>query len=306
MTSWRYLHVDVFTDSPLQGNQLAVFTEANGMSATLMQAIALEMSFPESTFVLPKEDPSTDVKMRIFTPARELPMAGHPTVGAAFALAYEGTIEAGRPRFVLGLGIGPTPVDLEWKGDRLTCAWMNQPRPRFGTAIKNVDELAAGLGLSVSDLRDDQLPVQEVSSGIPFLMVPVRSREAVDSAEVDVGKLRSFTRSAGLGDLGFFVFSLAPAPDGATAYSRMFGHDLGMREDPATGSASGPLGCYLVLHGAVDRAMAGSMTSLQGVRMGRPSRIHISIETEGDEFTQVKVGGSAVVVGEGKLVSGGS
>src|SRR4249920_3340575 len=127
----RYLHYDVFTDTPFEGNQLAVFTEARGLSPQQMQKLAREMNFSESTFILPAEAAGTDIRMRIFTPGSELPMAGHPTVGSTFALAHEKVIASGQGRFVFGLGVGPTPVELSWKHDVLDFAWMDQQPPDF-------------------------------------------------------------------------------------------------------------------------------------------------------------------------------
>src|SRR5215203_2304277 len=133
--TYRYLHVDVFTDRPFEGNQLAVFPEPHGLTAEEMQTIALEMNFSECTFIFPAEAPGTDVRMRIFTPGEELPMAGHPTIGSTFALVKEGVIKPGQQGFVFGLGVGPTPVSLEWKNEALDFAWMTQKYPEFGGKI---------------------------------------------------------------------------------------------------------------------------------------------------------------------------
>src|SRR5215510_11990934 len=135
---YDYLHLDVFTDRPLTGNQLAVFLNAPGLDPDVMQRIALEMAFSETTFVFPPEHPGVDYRVRIFTPRSELPMAGHPTIGTTFALAYEHFIKVGSESITLGLGIGPTPVTLEWTGSRLRFAWMTQPRPEFGVTIHDI------------------------------------------------------------------------------------------------------------------------------------------------------------------------
>ena len=132
MPEYRYLHYDVFTDARFEGNPLAVLPDARGLSTEQMQTIAQEMAFSETTFVLPRERDDTDIRMRIFTPAAELPMAGHPTIGSTFALAREGLIRPGAERFVFGLGVGPTPVDLSWDGEALSFAWMTQRAPEFG------------------------------------------------------------------------------------------------------------------------------------------------------------------------------
>ena len=133
--SRSFLQYDVFTREPLTGNQLAVFVDARGLAGDRMQALAREMNFSESTVILPSETAGTDVRMRIFTPATEMPMAGHPTIGSAFALAHTGLIQPGLPRFVFGLDVGPTPVDLEWEGERLRFAWMTQLNPTFGPEL---------------------------------------------------------------------------------------------------------------------------------------------------------------------------
>ena len=304
MPGHRYLHYDVFTRRPLAGNQLAVFPEAAGLDPALMQRIALEMAFPETTFILPPETDDTDVRMRIFTPRRELPMAGHPTIGSTFALASEGVIGPDRDRLVFGLGIGPTPVSLEWAGDELTFAWMRQPLPEFGPLIEDKDrgEVAAALGIDPGDITAG-LPIQVVSSGLPVLFVPLETRRAVDAVTFELAGLRPVFARHRLDDLPVFVFSLETGHDDATAYSRMFAPAFGIPEDPATGGASGPLGAYLVHHGAVSPDGIAQMVSLQGVKMGRPSRVHISISSSASskdgDITFVQVGGAAVLVAEG-------
>ena len=298
--SLSFLQYDVFTDQALTGNQLAVFLDGRELSTERMQAIAREMNFSESTFILPSEAAGTDVRMRIFTPANELPMAGHPTIGSTFALAHTGTISAGQSRFVFGLGVGPVPVDLEWDGDRLRFAWMTQLKPVFGPPIEAREAVAAAIGLGTDDLASDS-PIQQVSTGLPFLFVPIRSRDAVDRASSDGSAHRRLMSLIGV-DLGIFLFAVLPPGSPETAYSRMFAPTFGMIEDPATGSASGALGCYLVRHGLVTGDDAVRMVSLQGVAMGRPSRIHIAIDSRGDEIVSVKVGGTAVLVARGELL----
>jgi trans-2,3-dihydro-3-hydroxyanthranilate isomerase len=294
-----FLQYDVFTDEALTGNQLAVFLDGRGLSTERMQAIAREMNFSESTFILPAEAAETDVRMRIFTPGNELPMAGHPTIGSTFALAHTGTIGAGSSRFVFGLGVGPVPVDLEWDGDRLRFAWMTQSKPVFGPAFDARDAVAAAIGLGSADLAPD-LQIQQVSTGLPFLFVPLRSRDAVDRASGDASAHRRLMSSIGV-DLGIFLFAVLPSGSPETAYSRMFAPAFGIVEDPATGSASGALGCYLVRHTLVTGDDSMQMVSLQGVAMGRPSRIYISIDSRGDDIVSVKVGGTAVLVARGEL-----
>ena len=149
-----YLHYDVFTDQPLVGNQLAVYLDGRSLSTERMQAIAREMNFSETTFILPAELPGTDVRMRIFTPGSELPMAGHPTIGSTFALAHAGVIAPDRRRFVFGLGVGPTPVDLEWEGGRFRFAWMTQLNPMFDAQVAPRKAVAEAIGRTEAEVAD--------------------------------------------------------------------------------------------------------------------------------------------------------
>jgi trans-2,3-dihydro-3-hydroxyanthranilate isomerase len=300
MTAYRYLHLDVFTNRAFEGNQLAVFPEPQGLSASQMQTIAKEMNFSESTFIFPP-DGKGDVRMRIFTPAEELPMAGHPTIGSTFALALEGTIARGREQFVFELGVGPTPVSLEWNDGGLAFAWMTQLLPVFGGVIADRAAFAAAVGLSPQDLIGDH-PVQSVTCGVPFLFVPVATRAAVDAVSIDRKALVRCSEASGLKELPIFFFSPERKGSGPeTVYSRMLAPGFGIAEDPATGSASGPLGCYMVRYGLIAPDAARSMLSLQGAAMGRPSQVHIAIDSENGSITRVRVGGASVLVGRGTL-----
>jgi trans-2,3-dihydro-3-hydroxyanthranilate isomerase len=292
-----YLHYDVFTDEALAGNQLAVFLNARGVPAERMQRIAREINFSETTFVLPAETPGTDARIRIFTPGTEMPMAGHPTIGSTFALAHVGFIPTGAPRFVCQLGVGPVPVDLEWRGRDLSFAWMTQMTPTFEAPVPYRSDVASAIGLEESDLAGD-LPIQAVSCGLPFLLVPLRDQATVDRAVVDGSAFRRLCERTAI-DMPIFLFSFTQP---AAAHSRMFAPELGIVEDPATGIASGPLGCYLVQHGLVAGGQAQHIISMQGVAMGRPSKIHIAIQGARDAITQVKVGGQAVLVAQGELL----
>lgn len=301
MPTYRYLHYDVFTDAPLEGNQLAVFPEPAGLTPEQMQRVTREMNFSESTFILPAEAPGTDVRMRIFTPGEELPMAGHPTIGSTFALADEGVIAPSRDRFMFGLGVGPTPVSLEWKGDTLDFAWMTQKNPDFGGEIGDRPAFARAIGVAPEDLAS--APPQAVSCGVPFLFAALKTRAAVDGLSVDARALAAVGRASGIDDLPLFVFTLdrAGSSGDEAVYSRMLAPGLGVAEDPATGGASGPLGCYLLRHGLMPANRLAHFISHQGVKMLRPSRIHISIDTTGSEITRVRIGGRSVRVGEGVL-----
>ncbi len=294
-----YLHWDVFTGEPFFGNQLAVFPSAADLDTPTMQRMAREMNFSESTFLLPAEQPGTDVRMRIFTPLQEMPMAGHPTIGSTFALAHNRFLEPERPRVVFGLNAGPTQVDLEWAGDQLRFAWMTQGLPVFGEIVDNRSLVASTLGLAPADLVAE-LPIQTVSCGVPFLFVPLRDRSTVDRAVSDTAAFHRLAAALGQ-QLAIFLFAVLPPGEEATAYSRLFAPALGITEDPATGAATGPLGCYLVEHGLVAGVAQAAMLSLQGVAMGRRSQLHMVVDGAPGAITRVRVGGQAVLVGRGEL-----
>jgi trans-2,3-dihydro-3-hydroxyanthranilate isomerase len=298
---YRYLHLDVFTSSRLEGNQLAVVFGAEALPSETMQAVAQEMAFSETVFVIPPGAAGQVARLRIFTPARELPMAGHPTIGSAFALVHERWIPPGRPDTSVELGVGPTRLELEWDGDRLAFAWMSQQRPAFGPVVEQAGVLAEALGLDAADITVTGLPIQSISCGVPFLLVPLGTRAAVDRAWLEAPALTRLCRETGVAEQGVFIFSLERVDADVTAYSRMFAPSLGVAEDPATGSAAGPLGCYLVAHGAVTPAQQARMVNLQGVRMRRPSRIVMSIGGSREGIESVRVGGTSVLVAEGTL-----
>jgi trans-2,3-dihydro-3-hydroxyanthranilate isomerase len=293
----RFLQYDVFTERPLTGNQLAVFMDGHGLATEVMAAMTRETNFSEATFVTPAEKPGTDIRLRIFGRGGEMPFAGHPVIGSTFALADDGVIAPETKTFTFGLNIGPTLVELEWQQDTLAFAWMTQQAPVFGSTLPDAARVAAAYGLPADALHPG-VPVQEVNCGSAFYLLALRTRAAVDQAAFDTRAIASIFESAQLPRRGIFVFSTEPGADGASVYSRM----IGGAEDPATGSASGPLGCYLVRYGLVPLDRATSIISAQGVKMNRPSRVHIRIDaTSPQGITRVRVGGSSVLVGEGRL-----
>jgi trans-2,3-dihydro-3-hydroxyanthranilate isomerase len=298
---YRYVHLDVFTDRRLAGNQLLVFIEPAGLDVDTMQAFTRESNLSECTFVFPSEQPGTDRRVRIFTRTAETPFAGHPTIGTAFALAHTGALKPGTPQTVFGLGVGPTNIDLEWKDGRLAFAWMTQLKPTFGKRIDDRAGVAQAIGVTADLIsKPDAVPAgQEVNCGSTFFIVPLATRKAVDAAVLDRAKVDAMFAAAGMQRRGIYVFSAERAQDDAIAYSRLLG-SAGI-EDPATGSAAGPAGCFAAQYGLapVDRPIV----FLQGVLVRRPSRIHVKIEKMGADISGVKVGGSAVVVGEGTMSS---
>jgi trans-2,3-dihydro-3-hydroxyanthranilate isomerase len=289
------VQVDVFTDRVFGGNPLAVVLDARGLDDATMQAIAREMNLSETTFLLPPTLPGCAARVRIFTPARELPFAGHPTIGTGWVLATRGAL-GGAAQASLEEGIGPVEISLEGDPTRPSFVWMRQREPVFGDAVPARAAVAAALGLDEGQLVPGA-PICTGSTGSLFLYVPLRDRAAVDRAVLDVAAMRAAVGAMPLP--GVFVF--APEPMGA--YSRMFApHTSGVPEDPATGSASGPLGAYLVTHGLVRSGADGvTLVSEQGTKMGRPSAVHIRLRTGAGAVTSVEVGGGVVPVLEGRL-----
>jgi trans-2,3-dihydro-3-hydroxyanthranilate isomerase len=304
---YRYLHADVFTDRAFEGNQLLVFLDPGGLSVDAMHTLTRESNYSECTFVFPPEQLGTDHRVRIFTRNGEVPFAGHPTIGTAFALASSGAIRAGSAKTTFGLGVGPTPLDLEWDGSRLKFAWMTQQKPTFGKTVTDNAALAAALGVEPGAIATSRAPAQEVYSGSTFFVVPMTTRQAVDAAVLDRAKIDAVFAAAGVQRRGVYVFSNERAQDQVDAYTRLVG--TGGIEDPATGSAAGPAGCYMVRYRFVPPASAGHLVFLQGVLVKRPSRLHVNV-TASDagassplDVTGVKVGGPAVIVGEGVVTS---
>lgn len=299
MDSLRFVQVDVFTERVLGGNPLAVVFEAGGLDERVMQAIAREMNCSETTFLLPPTRPECAARVRIFTPAREVPFAGHPTIGTAWVLATEGLLPKGTTRFNLEEGIGPVEVTLEGDPGRPSLLWMRHGEARFGPELPDRAGFARALGLEAADLLAGQ-PVRSGSTGNTFLYIPLRDREAVDRARLDVPALLA---AQGEGpNLGVFVFAADPDPRAGKVYSRMFApHTSGVPEDPATGSASGPLGAYLVERGLVAPAETVDIVSEQGTRMGRSSFVRIRIGMRGGRINEILVGGTVVPVIDGRL-----
>jgi trans-2,3-dihydro-3-hydroxyanthranilate isomerase len=298
MSRHDFYHVDVFTDRPFAGNQLAVFPDGRGLSAEQMQALAIEINFAETTFVLPPEDSANNFKVRIFTPGAELPMAGHPTVGTAYVLAREGKIRpsGGRAEVRFEEGVGPIPVTLEFEGDKPGMITMTQPRPTFGPTFENRQAIAEMLSLDASDIEAD-LPIEMVSCGVPFLYVPLRNLDAIKRVQlrtdVHARELSGFPTHE------LFLFTREVENPGSTVHSRMFAPGLGVVEDAATGAASGPLGCYMVRYGLAGAKPLARIVSEQGIEMGRPSFIHIEVEQSGGEILAVRVGGRCHYMGQG-------
>lgn len=291
--------VDVFTDRPFAGNPLAVFTDPGDLNSERMQVIARELNLSETTFVQPASLPGADYRVRIFTPLTELPMAGHPTLGTADVLARQGRLEPsdGVGRYVFEEGVGPIEVEIEWEDGAPGRISMSQPSPRFGRTLEDRAEIAAMLSLETSDLAE--LPIQVVSTGPPFLFVPLASLAAAEAASL---RLDAWRESLAESDAAtIFVFSLETVDASCDVHGRLFAPGFGIPEDPATGSAVCPLGAYLARHGVLDAGGRHTLLVEQGLEMGRPSRLEVEIVDAGGELT-VRVAGRTVKVADGRLV----
>jgi trans-2,3-dihydro-3-hydroxyanthranilate isomerase len=291
---YRFYTADVFTQRRFGGNPLAVFPDARGLTGTQMATLAREFNLSETVFVLPPADPANTRRLHIFTPGRELPFAGHPTVGAAFVLAALGEIPTptAETRIVFEEGIGLVPVTIHSRDGvpRFTQLSVAQ-LPTLGAAPPSVAAVAAMLSLSSEDIVHEENALQTVSCGVPFLMVPLRSREALRDAKPRADLFK--TSEA-------FVFW----DDGARVHARMFALDPEMKEDPATGSACASLGGYLAWHGRTARGSTSTIRVEQGVDMGRPSMLEVEVDTAPDgAVTGVRVGGASVLVAEGSIYS---
>jgi trans-2,3-dihydro-3-hydroxyanthranilate isomerase len=293
--SHRIHTVDVFAESPLAGNQLAVVLDAEDISGEAMQRIAKEMNISETTFVMRPQDPAHAARVRIFTPASELPFAGHPTVGTAWVLASEGLVPGGSMEFVLEEGVGPVRV-RGVKGPGGLTFWMRHPELTFGVVERRRAQAAEAIGLTEDDLVES-VPVQVVSTGNPLLFFALRDGLAVDEAVADFDLLRDVLK--GTNSFGAFIFAVVGAN---RLYSRMFSLDI--PEDPATGSGTGPLGAFAVRYGLVPRAPKVTLVSEQGTKMGRQSFLHIELTYRGEDDvpSDIEVGGSVRPVITGTLL----
>lgn len=291
--AYPFVQVDVFTNRIFGGNPLAVFLDGRGLSDGEMQAIAMEMNLSETTFVLPPEDVTHVARVRIFTPSAELPFAGHPTIGTSWVLREQGVVPGDAESFVLELGLGPIIVRVDQ--DFL---WMDQSAATFGPVVEDRAAVADAIGLEVDDLLPD-MPVQPVSTGSPFIYVPLRDPATVDRVAPKLDAYQQLVARVGWKTRSAFFF--APKSDGG-AYARMIGIGRGeLREDPATGSANGPLGAYLVKYGIVRGEGVIEIVSEQGTAMGRQSFIHLRVASGNGDPGRVEVGGQVVPVFEGVL-----
>ncbi len=286
-----YHVVDVFTTVPLEGNALAVFPDASGMDAVTMQRVARELNLSETTFVLPRESEADAMRVRIFTPAAELPFAGHPTIGTAYVMRRLGLVPAKARSFALHENVGRVPIRVDDGDDPVL--WLTTPPIRRLAEVAR-DRCARALSLSPERLLAG-VHCELLSAGNPMIFIAVKDRAAVDEARVD---------NAGFADLirpckeSTSIFVFAPTPDGA--YSRMFAPQFGIVEDPATGSATGPLAVFMMKYGLVSGGDGTRFVSEQGVKMGRRSLLYVFIHGERGE-RGIEVGGNVVHVAQATM-----
>ena len=303
MKKARYVRVDVFSKRPFCGNPLAVFPEADGLTKREMQLLAKEMNLSETTFVVrPSKGSGADFRVRIFVPDNEIPYAGHPTIGTFYVLAKEGRVKLKGPVTTVQMEAiaGVMPVDIHAAKGKVTKVVTHQNRPEFGPVVKDVRMIAEALSLDAGDLDPERMPVQLVSTGLPWLIVPVRTRKAVERAAGNASVFSDAISRMPKGVVDMYVTCLDPLSKGSTTHSRGFSLVAkNIVEDPATGSASGCLGAYLVEHGLVPARRSVRIVNEQGYEIGRPSRIDIEVVSEGGRIEQVMVGGSVVHMMDG-------
>lgn len=302
--SVKFYQADVFTALPFGGNPVAVIPDAEGLSDDQLQQIAREMNLSETVFVFPPTDQAAVARLRIFTPTQEIPFAGHPVLGTFYILAELGIIPAKQAvtRLMQECNIGLFPVELHAEDGHVERVVMTQPKPEFLGPVEETEDLykvASALGLSKHVIADAKWPVEVVSTGLPVMIVPVRTLTAVRSIRPDATAITDLCRRFGAN--GLMVFTTVTVEPLATVHTRMFAPSIGILEDPATGSASGALGAYLVQNGVVDVLPVTEIIAEQGFEIDRPSSIYIEVESDDDIIQSVKVGGQCVKVIEGTL-----
>jgi trans-2,3-dihydro-3-hydroxyanthranilate isomerase len=300
----RFYTCDVFTNQLFGGNPLAVFPDATGIPEGSLQRIAREFNLSETVFVYPPERSEHTKRLRIFTPAAELPFAGHPTVGAAHALATLGKVplRGAETKIVFEEKVGPVPVLIRATDGKPTFAQLTAAQaPEIGPPTPGRSVLADVLALEAADIQGGMTAPQGVSCGLPFLIVPLKDRDAVRRAHVRMDHWESSIKSYWAPQI--LVFSRDAEREDADVHARVFVPGLSVPEDPATGSAATALGAYLA---ARDTRADGTLRWVveQGIEMGRPSLLEIVVEKTGGDIQSVKVGGETVMVSEGQIETG--
>jgi trans-2,3-dihydro-3-hydroxyanthranilate isomerase len=302
----KFHQVDVFTEQPFGGNPLAVFPDADGLTSEQMQRIALEMNLSETTFVMKPTKPGADYRVRIFTPRSELPFAGHPVIGTHWVLASLGRTKLQEPvtTATFELGVGVLPTTLYVNNGNIESIVMTQGKPEFGSTVDDLELIANGLSMSVDAIQNSGSPVQIVSTGTPQLIVCMKSLADVAGLEAtryNPAGINSFMSANRLSLIA--VFCCETVNKDADIHVRCFAPLLGIPEDPATGSANGGLGAYIVKYGLVNTEQPTvRIRSEQGLEMGRPSFLNIEVDHEQQKPHTVRVGGNVVPILEGTIL----
>ncbi len=287
----KYEHVDVFTEKPLGGNQLAVFPTPGQISQAQMQAIAREMNFSETTFVFPPKAAASAARVRIFTPAEEIPFAGHPTIGTAYVLAMRTKAGKKMPeKLVLELGVGGIEVDIEYKGKKIQLLTMHQPLPQFGSALQNREQAARALGMKPEEILGGGV----ISNGLDFLIIEATGLAAVQNAHCNIEDAVKVIKRHGVHAIYLFARLTGKGPG---AHARLFAPTLAVIEDPATGSAAGALGGYLAR--ILKFPMKLNLLIEQGIEIKRPSLMWVHVNSERGTIEEVRVAGKVAPVGQG-------
>jgi trans-2,3-dihydro-3-hydroxyanthranilate isomerase len=303
MHSKRFIIADVFTEERFGGNQLAVFVDGDGLDPDTMQKIAREMNYAETTFLFAPRH-GGDYYVRIFTPARELPFAGHPLVGTGYVIVAERLKPWSEPLTAVTLetGVGPIPLEVSIEQGKAAFTAMTQPVPILRGTCSDVVQLAGALSIEPAAIETTGLPIETMYNGVTVMIVPVATRQAIENIQIDAGLLKAISYANGADTvLTFTRETLRPT---STVHCRVFAPAVGISEDPATGSANGPLGCYLVKHRLVEVRAVTSIISEQGFAMQRPSLLHIEMEVDVATHAvgAVRVGGGVIIAGRGDLL----
>ncbi len=303
MRTLKFNHVDVFTTQPLQGNPLAVFPDAGDLTGEEMQKIAREFNLSETTFVSNPTAPDANYKMRIFTPALELPFAGHPSIGTAYVLAKEGrrfSLTSPTTHVKQEIGIGVLPLEIQYEGSQVGRVDMTQGAPKMGHKVEDIQKLADTLRIAVKDIEVTELAPQISSTGVNQLMIPISTLRTLTNLRPDLNGLLDFMKEMSCEGGGVYLFTRETIDREADVHARFFAPDVGISEDPATGSAAGALGAYLAYSKRLPHEN-GKFVIEQGMEIGRPSIIHVEVQ-RGEKGMIVKVGGNVVDVIEGQIV----
>jgi trans-2,3-dihydro-3-hydroxyanthranilate isomerase len=299
--SYKYYTLDVFTEEIFGGNQLAVLPEAEGLTDHQMQQIAREFNFSETVFVLPPENPQADYKLRIFTPGKELPFAGHPTIGAAYLLATIQHNSTPEESIILNLeeGVGIVPVKVYFEQGKPVYSELTAAKlPEFDSKIPSIMEIASVISVDPEDILEGDNAPQAVSCGIPYLFITLKNREALKRAKINREKWQEILANYWAADVYLITFD--PELENSDLRCRMFAPSMGITEDPATGSAATALAGYLTQNNPNSPENGTlSWTIEQGFEMGRPSILKVEVALNNYQITEIRVGGSSVLVSEG-------